>query len=112
MQEKWALLTLTREGMGAPVTISWIDIQALEGQTVSTVTGVPLGVERVEERAVIVRLQNGEARRIPREEVEAAAQLGLQGNDLRPTTVRAAGASDFNPAYVVALLRAVVKPRS
>ena len=43
---------------------------------------------------------------VPRTEIEAADRLGLRGDALTPSRVREAGASEYRPAYVAALLRA------
>lgn len=42
---------------------------------------------------------------VPRTEIDAAAALALRGEALTPARVREAGASEYRPAYVAALLR-------
>ncbi len=84
-------------------------LRRLEGSTLETITGAHFTVDSVSEDGTVTVMPHStkKYRRIPVKELEAAYHLQLQGKDLRPSTVRNAGASEANPAYVTAIIRAV-----
>lgn len=90
----------------------WAGLKELEGATVETVRGKPftvLAVDPGKQGAIVIELAStGKRRTILRDEIERAYGLGHHGEAVRPSTVRASGASERNPAYVAALLRALV----
>lgn len=87
----------------------WPRLKSLEGRTLRTVTGEgAFEVLRVADSTVRIRIRSsGREQGIPRREIEAADRLGLRGDALTPGRVRAEGASEYRPAYVAALLRAL-----
>ena len=90
----------------------WAGLKELEGATVETMQGKPFTVLRVDpskQSAIVIELAStGKRRTILRDEMERAYGLAVHGESDRPSTVRASGASERNPAYVAALLRALV----
>ena len=86
-------------------------VRALKGQTLSTVTGRARFVitEVTDKRVEIVPLSTGKTRLVSCQEFERAAARGLATADVIPSQLRAAGASEGNPAYVAAIIRAVVR---
>ena len=56
----------------------------------------------------VVPRSSGKPRPIKREEIERAEALGLATTDVTPIQLRRAGISEFNPAYVAAIIRAAV----
>jgi hypothetical protein len=56
----------------------------------------------------VVPHSSGKPRAIKREEFERAEALGLATADVTPIQLRRAGISEFNPAYVAAIIRAAV----
>jgi hypothetical protein len=87
----------------------WQRLRALEGRTLRTVTGRGVfEVLRVADDAVHIRVRSsGREYGVRRREIEAGGALGLRGAALTPFRVRQASASEYRPAYVAALLRAV-----
>lgn len=86
----------------------WSNVVALKGQTIKTVTGHPLTVDGVTDSYVVVTpVRTGTPRRIDRYRVEKAYALKSNAGSVRPSHVRAAGVSEFSPAYVAALVNAI-----
>jgi hypothetical protein len=85
----------------------WTWAGSLQGQTVQTVTGKPFDIVAAScnDWFSIVSRSSGIARTVGAAEFERALALGLRGRDLIPRRIRDAGASEFNPAYVCAILR-------
>ena len=82
----------------------WTRVRSLEGRTLLTSTGKPfLVVEVGSDYLRIAPESTGKGRPIKRSEIEGAAEL----KDPTPTEVRAAGISEYNPAYVAAIVRAL-----
>jgi hypothetical protein len=52
---------------------------------------------------------SGKPRAIKREQFEQAEALGLAAADVTPIQLRRAEISEFNPAYVAAIIRAAVE---
>ena len=83
----------------------WKTIERLQGQTVLTVRSKAFDVLAVTPEAVVIRVEStNNVRPIPMGNFERAAPLKRPGKPLRPIDVRAAGASEVNPAYVAAIL--------
>ena len=90
----------------------WNRVRALEGQTLPTVSGRGTFFEVAEVGAnhvPVVPRSSGKPRRIERREFEQAESLGLATAGVHPIQLRRAGASEFNPAYVAAIIRAAVR---
>jgi hypothetical protein len=89
----------------------WERIQALEGQTLVTVSGrATFDVASVDDGYVrVVPRKTGKTRPIPHREFELAASLGLLTAEVTPIQLRREGVSEFNPAYVAAIIRAVMR---
>jgi hypothetical protein len=89
----------------------WEQVRALEGGTLPTVSGrAAFDITAVEDDYVlIVPESSGKPRTIKREEFERAEALGLATADVTPIQIRRAGISEFNPAYVAAIIRATVE---
>jgi hypothetical protein len=85
----------------------WAWAGSLRGQTVQTVTGKPFDVVAASrsEGITIVPRSSGIARTVLAAEFERALALGLRGHDLNPRRIRDEGASEYNPAYVAAMLK-------
>jgi hypothetical protein len=92
----------------------WRRINQLEpGTTLRTVTGQPFIFDRVAADIVHIRVgPNRRPRRLPRAMLEAANELGLRGDALIPSKIRAEGISEFDPAFVVGVLKAVGADRA
>lgn len=88
----------------------WELVQALEGWTLPTVSGrAAFDITAVDDGYVwVVPRSSGKPRAIKREEFERAEALGLATADVTPIELRRAGISEFNPAYVAAIIRAAV----
>jgi hypothetical protein len=88
----------------------WEQIQALEGFTLPTVSGrAAFDIASVDEDYIrVVPHSSGKPRPIKREEFERAEALGLATTDVTPIQLRRAEVSEFNPAYVAAIIRAAV----
>lgn len=88
----------------------WDRVRALEGFTLPTVTGrAAFDVASVDDNYVrVVPRSSGKPRPIKREQFERAEALGLATTDVTPIQLRRAGISEFNPAYVAAIIRAAV----
>ena len=90
----------------------WERVRALEGQTLPTVTGREAFeiVEVGDDRVRVVPRSSGKPRSpIERWRFEHAEALGLATADVTPAQLRQAGVSEFNPAYVAAIIRAAVQ---
>jgi hypothetical protein len=87
----------------------WARVAELQAKTITTTTGrAQFNVDRVTDTGIVITPHStGLPRKIQRRELESAAGLGLTTDQLTPTRVRQAGASEFNPAYVAAILRAI-----
>jgi hypothetical protein len=88
----------------------WERIRALEGFTLPTVSGrAAFDIASVDEDYVrVVPHSSGKPRRIKREEFKGAEALGLATSGVTPNQLRGAGISEFNSAYVTAIIRAAV----
>ncbi len=89
----------------------WERVRALEGRTLPTVSKREAFFEVAEVGDGYVRVvprSSGKPRRMERREFEQAEALGLATTDVAPIQLREAGVSEFNPAYVAAMLQAAV----
>ena len=93
----------------------WRRIERLRGQSLRTVTGKEFQVVTAEpDRTNILTIipkSTGKPRPIRREEFERAYRLRLKAHELTPMRIRHGGASEVNPAYVAAILRAIETER-
>ena len=88
----------------------WEGVRALEGRTLPTERGREFDVPEVgDDHVRVVPRSSGKPRRIERREFEQAESLGLATADVHPIQLRRAGASEFNPAYVAAMIHAAVQ---
>src|SRR5687767_11139686 len=89
----------------------WERVRAFEGWTLPTVSGrATFDITLVDDDYVrVVPKSSGKPRAIKREEFERAEALGLATADVKPIQLRRAGISEFNPAYVAAIIRAAVE---
>lgn len=86
----------------------WENVRRLQGQTLQTVRGMPFTVTHVDDSVVLaVPSSTRKPRTIPRAEIEGALRLALSGEDLTPSAVRYNRISEANPAYVVAIVKAI-----
>jgi hypothetical protein len=86
----------------------WECVAGLSGKTLRTLRGKTFDVSSVTPtEVVVVPLSTGKPRPIRREEIEQAHALGIEPTRLIAKEVRDAGASEVNPAYVVAILKAI-----
>lgn len=85
----------------------WAWVVTLRGQMVRTVTGTQFEVVSTTrgEGITVVPMSSGIARLVRADELDRALALGLRGRDLIPRRIRERGASEYNPAYVCAILR-------
>jgi hypothetical protein len=88
----------------------WERIRSLEGFTLPTVSGrAAFDIASVDDDYIrVVPRSSGKPRPIKREEFERAEALGLATTDVTPIQLRGAGISEFNSAYVTAIIRAAV----
>jgi hypothetical protein len=88
----------------------WERIRELEGWTLSTVSGrAESDIASVDDGYVrVVPRSSEKPLPIKREEFERAETLGLATTEVTPIQLRRAGVSEFNPAYVAAIIRAAV----
>src|SRR5215211_6433646 len=88
----------------------WERVRELEGQTLPTVSGrTAFDIVSVGDHYVrVTPHSSGKPRLIRREEFERAEMLRLVRADVIPIQLRDAKISEFNPAYVAAIIRAVV----
>jgi hypothetical protein len=88
----------------------WERIRELEGFTLPTVSGrAAFDITSADDGYVqVVPRSSGKPRPIKREEFERAEALGLATTDITPIQLRRGGISEFNPAYVSAIIRAAV----
>ena len=88
----------------------WERVRALEGRTLPTVSGrEAFDIAAVTDGHVrVVPRSSATPRTITRREFEHAEALGLATADVTPIQLREAGVSEFNPAYVAAIIRAAV----
>ena len=86
----------------------WSGIAQLTGSTIKTVTGRgTFTVLSVSDRFCELKVHStGKVRRIPRREFESAASLG-SASSKSTADIRQSGASEYNPAYVLAVLRTI-----
>jgi len=89
----------------------WNQVRALKGQTLRTVSGrAEFEIVSVEDDYVrVVPHSSGKPRPIKREEIERAEALGLANSSVTPIQLRRTGVSEFNPAYVAAIIRSVTR---
>ena len=85
-------------------------VGALEGRTLPTVSGRGAFdiASVVDDYVRVVPHSSGKPRPIKREDFERAEAIGLATTDVTPIQLRRAGISEFNPAYVAAIIRAAV----
>ena len=97
--------------MEAAVATLCEKVRILEGQTMPTVTGrATFHVTSVDDKHVeVVPRSTGKTRSISCQEFERAESLGLVTASVSPSELREAGASEANPTYVAAIIRAVVR---
>ena len=87
----------------------WDGVRALEGRTLQTVTGKGFDVVSVSDSHVRVTLHSsGRTLPIPRKAFDQAEALGLATASVRPSELREAQVSEGQPAYVAAIIRAVI----
>jgi hypothetical protein len=86
-------------------------VQIPKGQSLPTAAGRTrfLIAEVNDRRVEVVPHSTGKMRPIYCQEFERAEALGLAHADVTPSQLRQAGASEGNPAYVAAIIRAVVR---
>lgn len=95
----------------AAMTPLWERVRALEGQTLSTVSGRAASAitEVTDDHVRVVPRSSGKPRTpIERWRFEGAEALGLATADVTLMQVRRAGLSEFNPTYVAAIIQAAV----
>ena len=99
--------TTELEGSGE----QWEQVRAFQGRTLSTVTRrAEFDITAVDNGFIrVVPHSSGKSRSIERSRFEQAEPLGLATADVTPVQLRRAGISEFNPAYVAAIIRAAVK---
>ena len=85
----------------------WMWATGLPGAKIRTATGRTFEVTSVSRLhgITITPESSGIPRTISSHELDRARRLGLHGSELSPWRVRQGGASEFNPAYVAAILR-------
>ena len=88
----------------------WERIRALEGRTLPTVSGrAAFDIASVGDDYVrVIPHSSGKPRLIRRQEFERAEMFRLARADVIPIPLRDAKISEFNPAYVATIIRAVV----
>jgi hypothetical protein len=88
----------------------WEQVQSLKGWTLPTVSGrASFDITFVGDGYIrVVPQSSGKPRPISQQEFERAEALGLATADVTPIQLRQAGVSEFNPAYVAAIIRAAV----
>ena len=87
----------------------WERVRALEGWTLQTVSdSVPFKIVSIDDSKVKVLVSSGKTYSIYRRKFDKAEALGLATADVKPFQLRKAKASEGNPAYVAAIIRAVV----
>ena len=86
----------------------WIEIEKLKGQTLATLDQrKPFDIVEVTEHAVIVRPHKSETeRQISRDAIENACRRLIAAGEITRTEIHS-DFSEFNPAYVVAILAAL-----
>jgi hypothetical protein len=91
--------------MGSP----WRQVERLAGSTIPTTSGrARFEVRRVDDRSVTVApTSSGVERTIERHKVEAAYQLHLAGEEVSPSRLRAAGITEWHPAYIAGIVKAI-----
>ena len=88
----------------------WERIQALEGRTLQTVSGrTSFDIAAVDDGYVLVVPRSSKPRPINRQEFDLAEVLGLTTADVIPSELAQARISEFNTAYVAAIIRAAVR---
>jgi hypothetical protein len=86
----------------------WRQVEGLSGTMLETVRGKRFDVSAVTAHSVIIRgASSGREYPVPRSEIECASMLEIAPENLRPIDVRSHGCSEYHPAYVVAIIRAV-----
>jgi hypothetical protein len=86
-------------------------VRLLEGRTLRTQRGAAFDVERVTDHGTYIHIRSsGSRRNVPWREIDQAYALGLSRDELTPARIRSEGASEFNPAYVAAILMALQQP--
>lgn len=86
----------------------WARVRALEGRMLVTTAGkafriVAVGTDYVR----IAPESSGKERPVHRSEIEGAVAMARAGREVSPVRLREAGVSEFNPAYVAAIVRAL-----
>ena len=91
------------------MTDLWAYAPALVGQTLQTATGREFDIVHVGTNHLMIRVSStGNERRVSQREIEATDALWPSSNlPPRPDEIRAAQASETNPAYMVPLVRAL-----
>jgi hypothetical protein len=86
----------------------WTWAVQLPSRTLRTVTGQVFDVTAADRQrgVTVVPKSSNKARTVRPVEFERTLALGLRGADLAPIRVRQSRASEANPAYVVAIVRA------
>ena len=85
----------------------WERVKNLEGHTLSTVTGRgQFEITKVSDRKCKIRIQSSKKERnVHQAELDMAAELG-PATSLTTAIIRSSGASEYSPAYVLAILLA------
>lgn len=89
------------------VSTFWMWASGLPGETIQTVTGRPFAVVAASRSGgiTLVPESTGKLRTVTAEEFDKAIALRLRGRDLSPWRIQHEGASEYNSAYVAAILR-------
>ena len=86
----------------------WARIESLRGRTLYTARKRPFEVVSVSRKAVtVVPESSGIPRAIRGDEFERAYSLRRETGPLTAAAVRGAGASEWNPVYVAAIVNAI-----
>lgn len=93
--------------------LTWNDFNGLVGRTLKTLDrNRAFDVVEMNENSIVVRPHyKGKLRQIPRREIEPALKHLLANNEIARTFIRD-NYSQFNPAYVAALLAALPKMKA
>lgn len=86
----------------------WNEVQTLGGQTLWTVRGNGFDIASVSDDLVrIILHSSGRVCFIPKGAFDQAEAQGLDTSEVSPSLLRKAGVSEFQPAYIAAIIRAV-----
>ena len=91
---------------------AWQRVAALEGKRLWTVRNHPFTIESIDQEKGTITFypeSSGKRRHTERWRIEMAERLGFVRDDVTPIELRHAKVSEFNPAYLTAILRAISK---